>query len=86
MQNFLCLSGYHRRFVDEYASITSPLTTLTQIIVKFELTEVCEEGFQKLKYKFTSATFFNIPEGSKGFVMNFDASRVGLGCVPHATW
>ena len=35
-RTFLDLAGYYRRFVYEFASIASPLTTLTQKSVKFE--------------------------------------------------
>ena len=34
-----------------------------------------------LKYRLTSAPVLTLPEGTKGFVMYCDASRMGLGCV-----
>ena len=33
-----------------------------------------------LKEKFTSPPILTLPEGTKGFVVYYDASRVGLGC------
>ena len=39
------LEGYYRRFVDGFASIASPLTTLTQKSKKFEWSEACERSF-----------------------------------------
>ena len=39
IQSFLALSRYYRIFIDGFASITSPLTTLTQMKVNFEWTE-----------------------------------------------
>lgn len=38
---FLGLAGYYRRFEDGFASITYPLTTLTQKSVTFEMLEAC---------------------------------------------
>ena len=35
IRSFLRLAGYYRRFVDGFASIPSPLTTLTQKCKKF---------------------------------------------------
>ena len=35
IRSFLRLGGYYKRFVDGFASIASPLTTLTQKIKKF---------------------------------------------------
>ena len=37
IRSFLGLAGNYRRFVDDFASISSPLTTLTQKSVKYEL-------------------------------------------------
>ena len=57
------------------------LTTLTQKSVKFEWSKACERSFQILKDGLTSAPILTLPEGTKGFVVYCDASRVGLGCV-----
>ena len=43
--------------------------------------EACEKNFQELKKRLNTALVLGIPEGTKGFVMYSDASRVGLGCV-----
>ena len=36
IKSFLCLSGYYRMFVEVFSSISSPLSKLTQKIVKFQ--------------------------------------------------
>ena len=66
-------------FVDRFASIASPLTTLAKI-KKFEWMEACEKGFKNLKDKLTSAPVLTLYEGTEGFFLYFDASRIGLGC------
>ena len=40
-----------------------------------------ERSFQILKDRLTSALVLNLREGTKGFIVYFDASWVGLGCV-----
>ena len=67
--------------MDGFAPIKSPLTTLTQKFKKFEWSESCERSFQMLKDRFTSAPVLTLLEGTKGFVMYYDASLMGLGCV-----
>ena len=75
------LASYYLSFVDGFASIASPLTTLTQKFKKFEWSEACEKSFQLLKDRLTFALVLTLQEGTKGFVVYCDTSRVGLGCV-----
>ncbi|WMV37421.1 hypothetical protein MTR67_030806, partial [Solanum verrucosum] len=81
IQSFLGLAGYHKRFVEGFALIASPLTTLTQKKVNFLWFEACEKSFEVLKDRHTSAPVLTLPEGTNGFVVYCDASRIGLGCV-----
>ena len=81
IRSLLGLAGYYWRFVNGYVSIASLLTILTQRSKKFEWSEACEKSFQILKDRLTSAPVLTLSEGTKGFVVYCDASRVGLGCV-----
>uniref|UniRef100_A0A0V0HH59 Putative ovule protein n=1 Tax=Solanum chacoense TaxID=4108 RepID=A0A0V0HH59_SOLCH len=81
IRSFLGLTGYYRRFVEDFSSIASPLTALTQKKTKFVWSEACEKSFQELKDRLTSASVLTLSEGTDGFVVYCDASRVGLGCV-----
>ncbi|WMV09563.1 hypothetical protein MTR67_002948, partial [Solanum verrucosum] len=83
IRRFLGLAGYYRRFVEGFSSIASHLTTLTQKKVKFIWSEACEKSFQELKDRLTSAPVLTLSEGTYGFVVYCDASRIGLGCVCH---
>lgn len=47
----------------------------------FEWTEECEQSFQELKKKLTTAPILRIPSRSEGFVIYSDASHKGLRCV-----
>ncbi|KAL5545122.1 hypothetical protein UlMin_008906 [Ulmus minor] len=53
--SFLGLAGYYRRFVEGFSSLAAPLTALTKKGKKYEWTEKCEESFQELKRRLTSA-------------------------------
>ncbi|WMV42529.1 hypothetical protein MTR67_035914 [Solanum verrucosum] len=79
--SFLGLAGYYRRFVEGFSSIASPLTKLTQKKVKFQWSDDCEKSFAELKIRLTTTPVLTLPEGSDGYVIYCDASRVGLGCV-----
>ncbi|WMV54289.1 hypothetical protein MTR67_047674 [Solanum verrucosum] len=81
IRSFLGLDGYYRRFVEGFSCISSPLTKLTQKTVKFQWSEGCEKSFQELKKRLTTASVLTLPEGTQGFVVYCDASRVGLGSV-----
>ena len=81
IQIFFGLAGYYMRFIDGFASISSPLITLTQKNVKFEWLEACERAFQGFKEKIAFAPIVTVSEGTKGFVVYCDSSRVGLSCL-----
>src|SRR5262249_41387654 len=79
--SFLGLAGYYRRFIQDFSSLASPLTRLTRKGVKFVWSQECEQSFQELKTRLTSAPVLSLPDGSGGLVVYTDASRLGLGCV-----
>ena len=81
VRSFLGLAGYYRRFIEGFSKIAGPLHCLTRKGVKFEWTDKCEESFQTLKEKLTSAPVLTLPEGNEGFEVYNDASHQGLGCV-----
>ena len=81
IRSFLGLASYYRRFVEGFSSLAAPLTALTKKGKKYEWTEKCEESFQELKRRLTSAPILTIPNGEEGFVIHSDASKIGLGAV-----
>ncbi|KAJ9558426.1 hypothetical protein OSB04_013040 [Centaurea solstitialis] len=81
VRSFLGLAGYYRRFIEHFSAIATPLTALTKKDVKFEWTSTCECALNNLKGKLTSAPILTLPNGTDGFVVYCDASKLGLGCV-----
>ncbi|GKE37902.1 putative reverse transcriptase domain-containing protein, partial [Tanacetum coccineum] len=81
IHQFLGLAGYYRRFIEGFSKIAKPMTKLTQKKVKFEWGDKQEAAFQLLKQKLCSAPILALPEGSKDFIVYYDASIKGLGAV-----
>ncbi|KAJ9544764.1 hypothetical protein OSB04_024471 [Centaurea solstitialis] len=81
VRSFLGLAGYYQRFIEHFSAIATPLTALTKKDVKFDWTSTCEYAFNNLKGKLTSAPILTLPNGTDGFVVYCDASKLGLGCV-----
>ena len=57
------------------------MTRLTWKEVKFDWDDRCEEAFQELKRRLTSAPILIVPDRGQGYTVYCDASRAGLGCV-----
>ena len=77
VRSFLGLAGYYRRFVEGFAKIALPMTQLTRKNHKFLWTEACEESFQELKRRLTTAPVLTIPQGNDEFALYCDASKQG---------
>ncbi|CAA0826072.1 Uncharacterized mitochondrial protein AtMg00860, partial [Striga hermonthica] len=81
VRSFLGLAGYYRRFIEGFSKIAQPLTNLTMKAVRFDWSSQCEESFQELKRRLTTAPVLSIPDPTLEFTIYSDASKMGLGCV-----
>ncbi|WMV32393.1 hypothetical protein MTR67_025778 [Solanum verrucosum] len=75
IMSFVGLASYYRRFVKNFASITTHLTRLNKKEVPFEWTEKCEESFQKLKTLLTTTPILTLPGKCKDSVVYCDDSH-----------
>ncbi|KAJ0039408.1 hypothetical protein NL108_016223 [Boleophthalmus pectinirostris] len=83
VRSFLGLAGWYRRFVPQFATIAAPLTALTTKQQKNPVTwtDECEKAFNTLKSLLCSSPVLRSPDFSRRFLVQVDASEVGLGAV-----
>ncbi|MGH0125867.1 UNVERIFIED_CONTAM: hypothetical protein FKN15_074287 [Acipenser sinensis] len=83
VRSLLGLAGYYRRFIPEYATIVNPLVELTKKtapkIVRW--TGECQGAFDTIKRRLCQAPALISPDFSKEFILQTDASQIGLGAV-----
>ena len=59
--------------------IAAPMTRLTRKEVKFDWDDRCEEAFQELKRRLTSAPILIVPDRGQGYTVYCDALSAGQG-------
>jgi hypothetical protein len=81
IRSFLGLAGYCRRFIEGFSKIVKPLTSLLEKDNKFIWSEACQNNFDELRKRLTTALVLVMPDIHKSFDIYCDASKQGLGCV-----
>ena len=62
IRSFLGLTGYYRRFIENFSKIAKPMTELLKKDTKFIWTEECEASFQELKKRLVTSPVLILPD------------------------
>jgi len=81
VRSFLGLASYYHRCIEGFSKLALPLTQLTCKGRAFVWYVQCENNFNELKQRLTTAPVLILPRSEAPFVVYCDASKMGLGGV-----
>ncbi len=82
VQRFIGFANFYRRFITNFSSVVPPLTALTKGGgIKIHWGPEAAGAFEELKRHFTCAPILSIPDPERPFVVEVDASEVGVGAI-----
>lgn len=82
VRRLIGLTGWYRRFIPDFASISAPITALIQKnCAKIVWTAEAQEALIRIKVALTSAPILANPNYDLPFIIQTDASDAGMGAV-----
>ena len=81
LRGYLGLTGYYRRFVQDYSKIVLPLNKLMKKNQPFIWTPECQAAFEQLKDKLQQPPILALPTEEDVFILDTDAAMDSIGCV-----
>jgi RNase H-like domain found in reverse transcriptase/Reverse transcriptase (RNA-dependent DNA polymerase) len=80
-RSFLGFGNFYWKFISHYSELAQPLNNLTKKDKKFEWTTECQKAFDIMKKQFIEELVLLMPNQSKPFQIESDASKVATGAV-----
>lgn len=81
VRGFLGLAGWYRRFIENFSTLTFPITETLSSKRKFNWTKEAQAAFDEVKKRLTTAPVLANPDFHKKFYLHCDASDFGIGAV-----
>jgi len=81
VRSFLGAAGYYRKFIKNFAGIAAPLSHLTRKKIRFKWTHECQEAFDIIKRKLSTAPVLAYPDNDLPYSLHTDASNNAIGAV-----
>ena len=81
-QRFLGFANFYRRFIRNFSSVAAPISALTRKgNSPFTWSHEADQAFRALKQRFISTPILQHPDPTRPFIVEVDASNVGVGAV-----